>query len=35
MRDIRAGEELTTDYALFDDSEERMECPAARGPAGA
>jgi uncharacterized protein len=26
MRDIGAGEELTTDYALFDDSEEQMEC---------
>jgi hypothetical protein len=26
MRDIRAGEELTTDYALFDDYEGTMEC---------
>lgn len=26
MRDISAGEELTTDYALFDDSDEQMEC---------
>jgi uncharacterized protein len=26
MRDIEAGEELTTDYALFDDSDEVMEC---------
>jgi SET domain-containing protein len=26
MRDISAGEELTTDYALFDDSDERMPC---------
>ena len=26
MRDIRAGEELTTDYALFDDYEGEMEC---------
>jgi len=26
MRDIAAGEELTTDYALFDDSDEQMEC---------
>ena len=26
MRDIAAGEELTTDYALFDDSDEVMEC---------
>jgi uncharacterized protein len=26
MRDIRAGEELTTDYALFDDYEGSMEC---------
>jgi SET domain-containing protein len=26
MRDIDTGEELTTDYALFDDSDEAMEC---------
>jgi SET domain-containing protein len=26
MRDIAAGEELTTDYALFDDHDEPMEC---------
>ena len=26
MRDIRTGEELTTDYALFDDHDETMEC---------
>ena len=26
MRDIDAGAELTTDYALFDDSDEVMEC---------
>ena len=26
MRNVAAGEELTTDYALFDDSDERMEC---------
>lgn len=26
MRDIEAGEELTTDYALFDDSDASMEC---------
>ena len=26
MRDIAAGEELTTDYALFDDYEGRMTC---------
>ena len=26
MRDIEPGEELTTDYALFDDSDETMEC---------
>jgi uncharacterized protein len=26
MRDISAGEELTTDYALFDDYEGQMEC---------
>ncbi len=26
MRDIGAGEELTTDYALFDDSDEQMQC---------
>ena len=35
MRDITAGEELTTDYALFDDSDELMQCrcgaPACRG----
>ena len=26
MRDISAGEELTTDYALFDDHDGTMEC---------
>ena len=26
MRDIAAGEELTTDYALFDDHDESMTC---------
>jgi SET domain-containing protein len=26
MRDISPGEELTTDYALFDDHEGQMEC---------
>jgi hypothetical protein len=26
MRDISAGEELTTDYALFDDYDGTMEC---------
>ena len=26
MRDVAAGEELTTDYALFDDSPETMDC---------
>jgi SET domain-containing protein len=26
MRDIASGEELTTDYALFDDSDEIMQC---------
>jgi uncharacterized protein len=26
MRDIQPGEELTTDYALFDDSDESMQC---------
>jgi uncharacterized protein len=35
MRDVSAGEELTTDYALFDDYEGSMECncgrPSCRG----
>jgi SET domain-containing protein len=35
MRDIAAGEELTTDYALFDMNDESMECtcgtPSCRG----
>lgn len=35
MRDIAAGEELTTDYAFFDDHDTRMDChcgqPACRG----
>jgi uncharacterized protein len=35
MRDIGPGEELTTDYALFDDHDEMMECqcrtPSCRG----
>jgi uncharacterized protein len=26
MRDISPGEELTTDYALFDDHDEKMQC---------
>jgi hypothetical protein len=26
MRDISAGEEITTDYALFDDYEGAMDC---------
>ena len=26
MRDVGAGEELTTDYALFDDYDGAMEC---------
>lgn len=26
MRDIAPGEELTTDYALFDDNDDTMEC---------
>jgi uncharacterized protein len=30
MRDIAAGEELTTDYALFDDYEGSMECSCGR-----
>jgi uncharacterized protein len=30
MRDIAAGEELTTDYALFDDHEGSMECHCGR-----
>jgi hypothetical protein len=35
MRDIEPGEELTTDYALFDDNDESMRCdcgtPSCRG----
>jgi uncharacterized protein len=35
MRDISPGEELTTDYALFDDHDESMKCtcgtPSCRG----
>ena len=35
MRDVAAGEELTTDYALFDDHDDVMECrcgtPSCRG----
>jgi len=35
MRDVAAGEELTTDYALFDDTDEPMTCrcgtPSCRG----
>ena len=35
MRDIAAGEELTTDYAFFDDHDTRMDCqcgqPTCRG----
>ena len=38
MRDVAAGEELTTDYALFDDHDEVMECrcgtPSCRGTIG-
>ena len=38
MRDIGPGEELTTDYALFDDYEGQMECrcrtPSCRGTIG-
>jgi uncharacterized protein len=30
MRDIEAGEELTTDYALFDDSDDSIECHCGR-----
>lgn len=30
MRDIAAGEELTTDYALFDDHEDAMACSCGR-----
>ncbi len=30
MRDIHPGEELTTDYALFDDYEGEMECRCGR-----
>lgn len=30
MRDIEAGEELTTDYALFDDYDGSMECHCGR-----
>ncbi len=26
LRDVSTGEELTTDYALFDDSDEQMRC---------
>jgi SET domain-containing protein len=26
MRDVEAGEELTTDYALFDDHDDAMDC---------
>ena len=26
MRDVEPGEELTTDYALFDSSADEMEC---------
>jgi SET domain-containing protein len=35
MRDVAAGEELTTDYALFDDADDPMTCncgrPSCRG----
>jgi SET domain-containing protein len=38
MRDISPGEELTTDYALFDDHDGTMEChcatPSCRGTIG-
>ena len=26
MRDVQVGEELTTDYAMFDSSDDKMEC---------
>ena len=31
MRDVDAGEELTTDYALFDDHDGSMTCTCGRG----
>jgi uncharacterized protein len=38
MRDVSAGQELTTDYALFDDYDGSMECgcgaPSCRGTIG-
>ena len=38
MRDVAPGEELTTDYAFFDDHDEQMRCqcgtPACRGVVG-
>ncbi len=38
MRDVSPGEELTTDYALFDDHDDTMECrcqtPSCRGTVG-
>jgi hypothetical protein len=30
MRDVDAGEELTTDYAMFDDYEGSMDCTCGR-----
>jgi SET domain-containing protein len=30
MRDIASGEELTTDYALFDDNDTQMDCRCGR-----
>ena len=31
MRDVTGGEELTTDYALFDDCDDQMECRCGAG----
>jgi len=31
LRDVGPGEELTTDYALFDDSDEQMTCQCGAG----
>ncbi len=33
MRDIESGEELTTDYAMFDDYDRSMECCCGHPPA--
>ena len=32
MRDVAAGEELTTDYALFDDHDDAMDCSCGTAP---